>query len=521
MLYALNQKLTMKEDSHPSLPLFALFLLFFLTFFLCTPFSSLEASSESSFEFPRATKDYHDSHLYDICSVLHNRIDKEPFNLAASAIFLFAIIHTLCGNMIKKFSKCLEERHTEKVASQFVDEEESLEHEAPLVSFAAEIIYFLGEIEVIFGIWVIPLAICITLFFSWDTAVQYINNVAFTEPLFVIVIMTLAETRPMLKLVENSLHFIARFGKNSVTAWWLTLLTLTPLLGSFITEPAAMTIAAFLLAKQFYDHNPSSRFAYATLGLLFVNISVGGVLTHFASPPVLMVAGKWNWDTPFMMTHFGWKAVIGISTANFFYYLLFRKELSQMEDKRKHERKEAEERPPVPVWITCVHIVLLAWVVINAHNPAIFLGSFFLFIGFHKATRHYQDPIQLKTPMLVGFFLSGLVIHGGLQKWWLSPILEKVDPSSLMGAAVVLTAFNDNAIVTYLTTTVPSFNDTLKYAVVAGAVTGGGLTVIANAPNPVGQLVLKDYFGGSISPLRLFLGAALPTIILSACFLFL
>ena len=75
-------------------------------------------------------------------------------------------------------------------------------------------------------------------------------------------------------------------------------MTIAPILGSFITEPAAMTIGALLLAKKIYKHKPKATFAYATLGLLFVNVSVGGTLTHFAAPPVLMVASTWSWDMP-------------------------------------------------------------------------------------------------------------------------------------------------------------------------------------------------------------------------------
>ena len=77
------------------------------------------------------------------------------------------------------------------------------------------------------------------------------------------------------------------------------------------------------------------------------------------------------------------------------------------------------------------------------------------------------------------------------------------------------------ALCTYLATLVPNFSDALKHAVVAGAVIGGGLTVIANAPNPAGQSILSDYFEDGVSPLKLFLGALLPTFVLALCFLLL
>jgi Na+/H+ antiporter NhaD/arsenite permease-like protein len=119
---------------------------------------------------------------------------------------------------------------------------------------------------------------------------------------------------------------------------------------------------------------------------------------------------------------------------------------------------------------------------------------------------------------LVGFFLAGLVVHGGLQGWWIEPVLRSLDEGPLFLGAVVLTAFNDNAAITYLATLVPGVTDALKYAVVAGAVTGGGLTVIANAPNPAGQAILQRFFPDGVSPVRLFLGALPPTVVVALCF---
>jgi Na+/H+ antiporter NhaD/arsenite permease-like protein len=85
--------------------------------------------------------------------------------------------------------------------------------------------------------------------------------------------------------------------------------------------------------------------------------------------------------------------------------------------------------------------------------------------------------------------------------------------------ATMLTAFNDNAAITYLSTLVPDLTPGLKYAVVAGAVAGGGLTIIANAPNPAGQSILKKYFRNGISPLYLLAAATAPTLIVLACFI--
>ena len=383
--------------------------------------------------------------------------------------------------------------------------------------------HFLGEVEAIFGIWVVPLLVALAFYKGWPAAERYVSHgVNFTEPLFVVIIMAISATRPVLRFAEQCMAVVARLGGSKPAAWWLSILTIGPLLGSFITEPAAMTISALLLARQFYDLHPSTKFNYATLGLLFVNVSVGGTLTHFAAPPVLMVAGKWGWDMGFMFTHFGWKAALGIVIANAIYFAVFRREfasLRRQDDAEELPTQWSDRTDPVPVSITIVHLLFLAWTVFTAHYPALFIGGFLFFLAFTTATEHHQNPLALKPAMLVGFFLAGLVIHGGLQGWWIGPVLASLGETPLLLGAMTLTAFNDNAAITYLATLVPNFTDGLKYAVVAGAVAGGGLTVIANAPNPAGQSILSSYFEDGVSPLYLALGALLPTIVIALCFL--
>jgi hypothetical protein len=364
----------------------------------------------------------------------------------------------------------------------------------------------------------------IGFYFGWPAAVDYLGHrVNFTEAMFVVVIMALAGTRPVLLFAEGSLRRIAALGRGSVGAWWFTILIVAPVLGSFITEPAAMTIAALLLARQFYEHKPSARFAYATIGLLFVNISVGGTLTHFAAPPVLMVAAPWTWGTGFMFLHFGWKAVVGIVVATCAYFLAFRGEFAALERARRQTKTASNSSPAaaVPAWITGVQIGFMGFTVLMAHYPPLFIGGFLFFLGFSQATAHHQGKLDLKAPLLVGFFLAGLVVHGGLQGWWIEPVLKRLGELPLFLGATLLTAFNDNAAITYLATLVPGFTETLKYAVVAGAVTGGGLTVIANAPNPAGQTILQRYFPDGVSPLGLALGALPPTLVMALCFLLL
>jgi len=256
-------------------------------------------------------------------------------------------------------------------------------------------------------------------------------------------------------------------------------------------------------------------------------VSIGGTLTHFAAPPVLMVARGGDWDSLFMLEHFGWRAVAAIVTSTVLYYLLFMRDfraLAAVPPAPPIERAGIDDRAaeyaslPVPWWVTVVHLVFMAFTVINSHHPALFIGGFMFFLGFATATAAYQTEIDLKTPLLVGFFLAGLVIHGGLQGWWITPLLSRLGETSLFIGATILTAFNDNALITYLATLVPDLTMSLKTAVVEGAVTGGGLTVIANAPNPAGQALLSRYFIDGVKPHYLAAAAIGPTLIAAAAF---
>ncbi len=464
----------------------------------------------------------------NLWELLTRHVAEDPFSLAASLIFLFAIIHTFLTPTFRKMAHHREEHHRER-KPRYMEQLKELYHGdvKEEVSFMAEFYHFLGEVEAVFGIWIIVLGVVFAYFKGWHEAVHYVGEeVNFTEPMFVVVIMTLSATRPVLRFAENVLSVLARIGGNSVAAWWFTILTVGPLLGSFITEPAAMTISAMLLAKQFYEYKPTTRFAYGTIGLLFVNISIGGTLSHFAAPPVLMVASKWNWDFMHMVTYYGWKSVVAILIANTAYFLFFRNDFKKMEKKEVTPENACpvhwEDRTEkVPVVVTLVHILFIAWTVLNAHHPVLFIGGFLFFIGFHQATVHHQNRLDLKPPLLVGFFLAGLVTHGGLQKWWISPVLSSMNELQLLLGATVLTAFNDNAAITFLSSLVPTFTDSMKYAVVAGAVAGGGLTVIANAPNPAGQSILQRFFENGVSPLKLAAAAILPTTLVVAIFYFL
>jgi len=463
------------------------------------------------------------------------------FNVVATLIFLLAIIHTFLAGVFTKTAHKHKKRHKKKIAEEGRRAEDKPEDDArDDQSFRYHLFHFLGEVEAVFGIWVLALVGAILYFFgiepgglagAWDGVGQlqkYLGkDVNYTEPLFVVIIMGIAATRPVVRFAEKVVNMIANMFGGSDAAWWLSAITITPILGSFITEPAAMTIAAMLLGKKFFEKKPSPKFAYATLGLLFVNISVGGTLTHFAAPPVLMVASTWEWGTGFMMINFGWKAVIGIIIANLVYFFAFKGEFKKLinpesESTDTINRRWEEREHPIPVWITVIHLLTLGVTVLMSHYPPVFVAAFLFLIAFTEATGHHQNDVKMRSPILVGFFLGALVIHGACQAWWIEVLLTSIENSwVLMAGSTVLTAFNDNAAITFLASQAPELGNMSKYAVVAGAVTGGGLTVIANAPNPAGQSILGKHFAGGISPGKLVLGALIPTLIMGACFMLL
>ncbi len=411
-----------------------------------------------------------------------------------TALFFLAIIHTF---LVSKF---------EHIADQ-----------KPKGSFSANVWHYLAEVEVVFGLWALVFLIFYLFSSGADSAIGYIDSLNYTEPAFVFVIMCIAATRPVILLAEKVIGFFARLIPmvDEKMAFYLSALIVGPVLGSFITEPAAMTVTALILLEAFYKTQVSLKFKYATLGLLFVNVSIGGTLTHFAAPPVLMVASKWNWNTLYMLEHFGYKSLLAIFISTSLYAFLFKKDLKGFVKKKE---KKAEYMEPA-WWKILAHVIFLFLVVYTAHHPKVFIGVFAFFLGFVKITEKFQDPLKIKTSFLVAFFLAGLVTLGGVQAWWLKPLLSSMNDLALFLGATSLTAITDNAALTYLGSLV-ELSESSKYSLVAGAVAGGGLTVIANAPNPAGFGILKDTFGADgINPVRLFLWALVPTIIGVICLL--
>ena len=474
-------------------------------------------SGHAELTFPKPLEQYNDAGTSNLFQRLAQRVQADPANLFATIIFACAIVHTFLTARFMHIAHAYQ-REFEDLEKQEGRSGPENEKRRDFLQFWGQFFHFMGEVEAVFGIWLVPLFIGIALMKGWPTLVAYVTSVNSAEPVFVVVIMAMASSRPILRLAEYCLAKLAAFGRSTAAAWWFSILIFGPLIGSFITEPAAMTICALLLRQKFYALGPSKRLSYATLGLLFVNISVGGTLTHFAAPPVVMVAMKWSWDLNYMAMNFGWKATVGIVIATVGYFLAFRSELLSL---KVIEAEETADQRPVPPPITIVHVVFLVWTVLTAHYPALVILGFLFFLAFLEATERHQSEMRLRGPMLVGFFLASLVIHGGCQSWWIEPVLSGLSKWPLVLGAMLLTALNDNAAITYLASLVPGFPPQLQYAVVAGAVAGGGLTVIANAPNPAGQSILATAFTkDGISPAGLALAAIVPTIIMVTAFMF-
>lgn len=567
--------------------------------------------AEDSDYFPRGEETYNDEKYDNIIDILLYRMRVEHFNVASLLIFFLAIIHTM---MTSKFQQ---KAHEEEIRYNTFKELKQVDKESK--SIKAEIYHLLGEIEVVFGLWAIVLGLAVAFFYDWHTFTSYLDGLHYSEPLFIIVIMSIASSRPILQFFEKIMFFFVKLFGETLEAWWLTILVLGSLLGSFITEPAAMTICAFLLSEKVFSINPSEKLKYATLGLLFVNVSIGGALTNFASPPILMVVEPWGWTSNYVFINFGVKAVFAILISTGLYFIFLRSEFKSMGEQysayrfKKYIQKKfisqktleenfdelallvsenthfhseldayslilkerikeiakkklsmsevaeldiynaidekydniklrefqrvipgllADDQKPqfydpqwdlredeVPHWITLVHLGFLIWTILNIHSPVLFMGGFLFFLGFFQVTSFYQNRLDLKPALLVAFFIAGIIIHGKLQAWWISPILANIPEFGINITAIGLTAFNDNAALTYLGTLVPDFSESLKYSLVTGALSGGGLTIIANSPNPVGISILKKYFDNGVSALGLFKYALLPTIIATVIFM--
>jgi hypothetical protein len=363
----------------------------------------------NALEFPLPANSYQDEQIPSVFGKLAARIQREPLNLVATIIFFAAIAHTFLTAQFRKIAHRYQRRYeTIEDSLPLMPDFPDSGKERDRLIFGAQFFNFMGEVEAVFGIWLVPLFVAIIAFHGWSTMVDYVGHVNIADATFVVAIMAIASSLPILRLAENLIAKISALGNRTPASWWLAILTLGPLLGSFITGPAAMTICALLLRHRFYSLNPSKSLKYATLGLLFVNISVGGVLTHFASPPVVVVANVWNWNLAYMLSNFGWKAVIGITLSNSLYLMLFWKEFINLAAKVPDEELDKEARRPIPWGITVIHILFLCWTVANARYPVLVILGLLFFLALVSATRHNQHAIAIRPPLLVAFSLPAL-----------------------------------------------------------------------------------------------------------------
>jgi hypothetical protein len=416
-------------------------------------------------------------------------IENQDIQLLGTILFALAVLHTFLAKPILNFS-----------------------HRFPKGSGREALFHLLGEIEVVFGIWAGLFLIISGFMIGFSEVINYNEGVLFTEPIFVFCIMVISSTRPILSFVKGLmqqlsllLHKFLRI--KQIYLDFFIVLTVGPLAGSFITEPAAMTVVALILFQML--EKPSSKLMYSVLAVLFVNVSIGGTLTHFAAPPILMVASKWNWDMAFVFSHFGYKSILAVVLNALILIFYFKTEIKN-ECVPLHVAKSDNK---IPHWVTWLHLAVLALLVLVAHYPQTVFGVFLFFLGITTVTKKYQDSLRLRESLLVAFFLGGIILFGAFQRWWLEPFLTSLSETALFYGAVGLTAITDNAALTYLGSQVEGLSDSSKYFLVAGAVAGGGLTVIANAPNAAGFSILQSKFKGGLNPLYLFIAAVLPTVV--------
>lgn len=413
--------------------------------------------------------------------------------VVGTLFFGLAVLHTFLTSKIRQWS-----------------------HHFPSDSFRRELLHLLGEIEVVFGFWA---GLFFIVFAFWETpsaVISYQESLNFTEPMFVFVIMIVAATKPILYLAQKCIEQISAFLQTvlrtpaSATDIFV-ILTLGPLLGSLITEPAAMTVTAFLLKN--LARTLSKKLSYALLAVLFVNVSIGGALTPFAAPPILMVAQTWGWDFHFIFFNFGWRSCLAVIVNALGLVLFFRSELKDsFFSLNELSLKQDKNRNEIPLAVFAVHMLVLLGIVISAHHASVFMGLFLFFLGITVATKKFQEALRFRESLLVAFFLAGIIVFGAFQKWWLQPLLSTLGENTLFYGSVLLTAVTDNAALTYLGSQVQNLSEASKYSLVAGAIAGGGLTIIANAPNAAGYSILAHLFPGKVvSPLGLLVAALPPT----------
>lgn len=375
----------------------------------------------------------------------------------------------------------------------------------------SEFFRLIGRIELVFILWSIPLFFLFIYTEGYRITMAYFNTRNYTFALFIMIMWILLGSKPISYLAEHTFAKIASIGRQSPKSWWLTVMFVAPLSTSFLKETGAIIIATTLLAKYFYDLSPSSKFAYATMGLLFSNISVGGLLTASSSRSLSMVYPVLRWSHSEVIINFGWKALLAICISTLTYYYIFRKEFKNFPNKVAYIVKSNRK---IPVWMICSHILFLYTLIHFRSIPILMGGVLILFLFFHRLTIFYQRKIDLLKIGFLGLFFLGMSFLGGLQEWWILSLIKKMSDFGYMLTSYMLSIFLDNVLVNLMMHDVPMVTDCYLYLIISGCVAAGGLTLISNTPNIVGYSALRPFFQTpSFSFWKLFVSSLFPSIV--------
>jgi hypothetical protein len=140
--------------------------------------------------FPPPVDGYHDQQIPSLFGKLTGRIQREPVNLVATIIFFVAIIHTFLTAQFRKIAHRYQRRY--ETIEDSLPADPGKKHDELI--FRAELFYFMGEVEAVFGIWLVPLFVAIIAFHGWSTMVDYVGNVNVADAIFVVVIMAMASS---------------------------------------------------------------------------------------------------------------------------------------------------------------------------------------------------------------------------------------------------------------------------------------------------------------------------------------
>lgn len=433
--------------------------------------------------------------------------------------------------------------------------------------FKKGVLHYLTEVEFVFPFWAMLFCLSLLYKYSYNFTADYLKEISFIEPIFVWVMLLICSCKPLLEGVKFITQMLAEFLNRKLNLlnfkkinlksenpeipktshfnaiYFFLILCFVPLLGSIITEVAAMTLAAMMLKP--YFKQMGQKFAYLAITTLCLNISIAGAITTFAAPPVLMVANKWGWDLAFMLENFAWRAFLAVPINAGLLLYFFRKRIAEIDlthlraaaianstsMNSKNINLQATNSNNVPVLyfspiqafnrkMFFLYALFLVATIILQHSLLGLAIVFALFLSSHAFFKIYHQQLLLKEASLVALFLSGLMVLGKAQAWWVQAFLAGLSPHEIFATGFGLSIVMDNAAITYLASLLPNLSTEVQYKIVAAALTAGGLSILANAPNLLALGLLKKYFKGQkISHLNWFIYAIPSTLV--AVFFFL